>query len=288
MKTPMTVATLLVLGFAQTQCATAAPPSELLAARSAYDEAARGPAAKVDPADLHSAKETLDAAERSFADQGSSQETRDIAYAAERRAEIAGARADAATSLRQRDMVVAQMNSNETAQLQLTSAALGRSNRQVAAQQQALTAATQKADDADERAAQAMADLARIATVKKDARGMVITLSGSVLFASNKADMLPAGRAKLDDVANALTKDAPTGKIVVDGYTDSRGSDALNQDLSQRRAETVRAYLVARGVPTDRITAQGMGAADPIADNASAEGRADNRRVELVVQPSAP
>jgi outer membrane protein OmpA-like peptidoglycan-associated protein len=117
---------------------------------------------------------------------------------------------------------------------------------------------------------------------------MVITLSGSVLFASNKADMLPAGRAKLDDVANALTKDAPTGKIVVDGYTDSRGSDALNQDLSQRRAETVRAYLVARGVPTDRITAQGMGAADPIADNASAEGRADNRRVELVVQPSAP
>jgi len=117
---------------------------------------------------------------------------------------------------------------------------------------------------------------------------MVITLSGSVLFASNKADVLPAAHAKLDDVANALAKQDPESKIVVQGYTDSRGSDALNQDLSQRRAETVRAYLVSRGVASDRITAQGMGAANPIADNGSAEGRADNRRVEIVVQNAQP
>jgi OOP family OmpA-OmpF porin len=83
-------------------------------------------------------------------------------------------------------------------------------------------------------------------------------------------------------------KNESSAAFVVQGYTDSRGSDALNQDLSQRRAEAVRAYLVRRGVPSDRITAQGMGASNPIADNDTAEGRADNRRVELVVQPSAP
>jgi outer membrane protein OmpA-like peptidoglycan-associated protein len=269
-------------------CATTAPPGELVAARSAYDQAARGPAGQLDPADLHTAKETLGVAEQSFADNGDTQETKDVAYAAERRAEIAAARADAMQSLRQRDAVLAQMNANQTAQVQVTSAALGRANQQLASQQQALDAEKQRAAEADQRAAQAAADLARIATVKQEARGMVITLSGSVLFASGKADVLPAAQSKLDDVANALTKQDPGSRIVVQGYTDSRGSDALNQDLSQRRAETVRAYLVSHGVPSDRITAQGMGPSNPIADNASPEGRANNRRVEIVVQPASP
>jgi outer membrane protein OmpA-like peptidoglycan-associated protein len=112
---------------------------------------------------------------------------------------------------------------------------------------------------------------------------MVITLSGSVVFASNKATLLPGAREKLDDVADAL-KEAPDSKLVVEGHTDSRGSDALNQQLSQARADAVRAYLVRRGVDASQVQAVGMGENQPVDDNASAEGRANNRRVEIIVE----
>ena len=117
---------------------------------------------------------------------------------------------------------------------------------------------------------------------------MVITLSGSVLFASDKSDLLPAAQAKLNEVANALTKEDPTSKMVVEGHTDSQGTAAHNQDLSQRRAQSVRDYLVSRGIASDRVTAQGFGLTRSIADNNSPEGRANNRRVEIVVQPANP
>jgi outer membrane protein OmpA-like peptidoglycan-associated protein len=73
---------------------------------------------------------------------------------------------------------------------------------------------------------------------------------------------------------------------VVEGHTDSQGTVSGNQDLSQRRAQVVRDYLVSRGISADRLTSQGFGSTRSIADNASAEGRADNRRVEIVVQPT--
>ena len=73
--------------------------------------------------------------------------------------------------------------------------------------------------------------------------------------------------------------------MVVEGHTDSQGADAMNQELSQKRAESVRTYLVSRGIAADRITAQGFGPSRPIADNTSPEGRANNRRVEIVVKP---
>lgn len=117
---------------------------------------------------------------------------------------------------------------------------------------------------------------------------MVITLSGSVLFASAKSDLLPAAQLKLNEVANALIKEDPLSKIVVEGHTDSQGGVPYNQDLSQRRAQAVRDYLVSRGIASDRVTSQGFGSSRSIADNNSAEGRANNRRVEIVVQPSTP
>ena len=119
---------------------------------------------------------------------------------------------------------------------------------------------------------------------------MVITLSGSVLFASAKSDLLPDAQSKLSDVANALAKQDPDSKIVVEGHTDSQGGASFNQDLSQKRAESVRQYLISRGIASDRVTAQGFGPSRAIADNGSAEGRANNRRVEIVVQasPSSP
>lgn len=115
---------------------------------------------------------------------------------------------------------------------------------------------------------------------------MVITLSGSVLFASGKSDVLPDAQTKLGNVATALSQQDPDSKIIVQGYTDSQGGQSFNQDLSQRRADSVRSYLVSHGLAADRVTAQGFGMGSPIADNASAEGRANNRRVEIVVTPA--
>jgi len=269
-------------------CASGAVPQDLVTARSAYDRASHGPAAELDPADLHVAKETLDSAEKSFVDNGDSSQTRDLAYTADRRTQIAESRARTMQSDQQKGKVLAQMNADQAATVMTTSAALGVANAQLASQGQQLVDERQRRQDADKRAAQAAADLARFATVKQEPRGMVITLSGSVLFASAKSDLLPDAQAKLSDVAKALSQQDPEAKIVVEGYTDSQGGDAFNQALSERRARSVREYLVSHGIAQDRITSEGFGPARSIADNSSAEGRANNRRVEIVVQPHAP
>jgi outer membrane protein OmpA-like peptidoglycan-associated protein len=112
---------------------------------------------------------------------------------------------------------------------------------------------------------------------------MVITLQGEVLFKTGKWDLKAGAMAKLDQIAEALRgKEQP---IVVYGFTDNVGTVDMNMDLSQKRAQSVRDYLVTKGIPQDLITAQGKGPSDPISDNGSVEGRAANRRVELVVQP---
>lgn len=267
-------------------CATTTPPGELVRARSAYDRAAHSTTAQVNPADLHVARQTLDAAEKSFEDDGDAQQTRDMAYTAERQVQIAESRARATSLMREKAQVVARMNANQAAAARTTSTALTHANQALAAQGEQLDAERKRRQDAEERATRAAADLARIASVKQEARGMVITLSGSVLFASGKSDLLPAAQARLSSVAQTLATQDPDSKLVVEGHTDSQGGAAFNQDLSQRRAEAVRQYLVSHGIAPDRVTAQGYGLSRPIADNASPEGRANNRRVEIVVQPS--
>jgi outer membrane protein OmpA-like peptidoglycan-associated protein len=271
-------------------CTTAVAPPELVTARTVYDRAVHGPTAQVDPADLHTAKESLDRAEQVFASDGDTQDTRDLCYIASRRTETAETRARALMAVAERDKIVAQMNASTTTQARLAAEQLARANQALAAQGAELQTQgvelqneVQRRKDAEKRAAQAAADLARIASVKQEARGMVITLSGSVLFTSGSATLLPEAQLKLNDVADALTQQDPESKMVVEGYTDSQGSAASNQDLSQRRAKAVRDYLVSRGIAGDRITSEGFGPGRPVADNASAEGRANNRRVEIVV-----
>jgi outer membrane protein OmpA-like peptidoglycan-associated protein len=127
--------------------------------------------------------------------------------------------------------------------------------------------------------------IARIAAVKDDERGMVITLQGEVLFKTGKWDLKPGAMAKLDEIADALKgKDQP---IAVYGFTDNVGTRDDNLELSQRRADSVRSYLTNKGIPRDLLSAQGKGPDAPVADNQSIEGRAQNRRVEIVVQPKA-
>jgi outer membrane protein OmpA-like peptidoglycan-associated protein len=257
-------------------------------ARADFGQASRGPAAKLDPADLHSADVSLSLAEQSFTRDGDTQGTRDLAYVADRRARIAEARGEAMKSAREQQQTLTQMHAAETSLLATTSGDLGRANMQLALQGQALVDEQARRREADARAARAAADLAAFASVRQDPRGMVITLSGSVLFVTNKADLLPGAQVKLNQVAEALSSQDSESKIVVDGYTDSQGTAAYNQELSQRRAQGVRDYLVTRGIAPDRISAQGYGLTNPVADNATAEGRANNRRVEIVVSQGPP
>jgi outer membrane protein OmpA-like peptidoglycan-associated protein len=128
-----------------------------------------------------------------------------------------------------------------------------------------------------------LAALAKVMAVKEDARGSVITLSGSVLFRTNEATLMPGAQARLDQVAEALLA-SPGRNVLVEGFTDSQGSDQSNMDLSQRRADAVRSYLVQRGCDATRIQGHGIGEGRPVADNATAEGRANNRRVEIVLE----
>jgi outer membrane protein OmpA-like peptidoglycan-associated protein len=271
-------------------CAHAAP-SELVDARGAYERAAKGPAKTYTPAELHVARESLVTAERAFDDDGDTILVRDQAY-------IAGRKAELAESLARIEMFKRGISAagQETERLEdqdaaRTKAALATSQNALSAQRAAGAASAKELEterlrriEAEKRANQAAADLARIGSVKQEERGTVITLSGSVLFASNKFALLPAAQVKLGQVAEALLAGDPAASFVVEGHTDSQGKAAANQLLSVNRANSVRDYLVQHGIAADRITSEGHGPDHSIADNKSAEGRADNRRVEIVVK----
>lgn len=115
-------------------------------------------------------------------------------------------------------------------------------------------------------------------------QGEIIVLSdqGNVLFAFDSAELTGEAQALLADVSTRLT-DASLIDVKVIGHTDSVGADAYNQGLSERRARSVADYLVSRGVPGDKVSAEGRGESQPVASNDSDAGRAQNRRVELHV-----
>jgi len=170
---------------------------------------------------------------------------------------------------------------------------LGDANREADTAKQDLNAANLETDtankalaDANKKSDAALAQLALLSIAKQEPRGLVLTLSGSVLFRFNEAALMPTANVKLDQVSKALL-DIRERNIVVEGYTDSKGSAIYNQDLSQRRAEVVRNFLVDRGYPTSRIETVGKGESNPIANNSSAEGRANNRRVQIVIERQA-
>jgi len=273
----------LLSAFAGAGCATTAPPQDLLNARTAYDRASRGPAAQLAAADLQSAKGMLARAERWYSMDDDAEKAAAFAYAATRGSELAEVRARTIQNVQQKNQTLATQQLTATSNAQLTSAELTRAKAQIAMDGQKLQSEHQLRSDSDKRAAELTALVANFAAVKQEPRGLVITLSGSVLFASAKSDLLPGAQQKLATVADSLTKD-PDSKLVVEGHTDSQGGSFSNQELSQRRADAVRSYLISHGISANRVTAQGFGATRSIADNTSPEGRANNRRVEIVVQ----
>jgi OOP family OmpA-OmpF porin len=126
------------------------------------------------------------------------------------------------------------------------------------------------------------------AGAKVDAKGCTVLFEAGretlvlrgVNFETDSADLTPASRTILDSVAASL-KEWSEVRVEVAGHTDSVGADSYNQQLSQRRAESVRVYLASKGVDMSRMTARGYGETNPVADNKTKEGRGQNRRVEL-------
>jgi outer membrane protein OmpA-like peptidoglycan-associated protein len=147
------------------------------------------------------------------------------------------------------------------------------------AQLEANAAVTQR-DQATQEAQRLQGELEDLKATQT-ARGLVLTL-GDVLFDTNKATLNPGAGRKLDELAQFLNEH-PDRRVQIDGFTDSTGSDAYNEDLSQRRADAVKQALVMRGTTPSRIGTEGYGKAYPVASNNESAGRQLNRRVEVVI-----
>ncbi len=125
-------------------------------------------------------------------------------------------------------------------------------------------------------------ELDKVADTERTENGIVTKLKGDVLFDTGAAVIKPEAADRLGKLADIIKK-YPEDKITVVGHTDNTGSNGLNQNLSESRAQAVRVLMLDKGVPADSIAIVGLGEAQPVADNDSADGRALNRRVEMKI-----
>lgn len=261
----VTAGALAAASVAVAGCAHTTPP-ELADARKAYQSATQSAGAPLVPGDIADAKHSLAVAEQAYSMKGDSPASRDYAYIALRRSMSARSKAETAAALQQRQVALDDLERARRARAMAEATELQRQRSMLASEQRRLESERQ----------------ARIAA---DAALKNFTISGSVVFASNKSDLLPPSQARLKDVAGALKND--TRPITVVGHADSTGNKQHNEKLSQDRADSVKKFLVDQGIPADRITTNGKGEEDPVATNKTAEGRANNRRAEIVL-PQAP
>ena len=113
-----------------------------------------------------------------------------------------------------------------------------------------------------------------------------VTFESGILFATNSSTLNAASRTSLNEFATSLQNN-PDTDVSIHGHTDSTGSDAINNPLSEKRAESVYNYLLSRGVSGTRLDSKGFGSSQPVADNSTVVGRSQNRRVEVFILPSA-
>ena len=192
----------------------------------------------------------------------------------------------------QQQAAVAQSNAQASqAEAEAAQRAARAAQRGTVAAQQQSAIAQQQAMDAESRATALRAELAAQTAAlaaldaKKTERGMVITM-GDVLFDTGRAELKSGGVRNVEKLSGFL-KAYPQRKVLIEGYTDSVGGTAFNQDLSDRRAQSVKAALAQRGVLPARLSTHGFGEGNPVADNGTAAGRQMNRRVEVVFAPAA-
>lgn len=257
-------------------CGAGRPPNQLVDARIAYQQASNHPSARMASTDLLEAKQALDGAERAFKD-GDDDVAKNLAYIAHRRSLAAQARAETARAGESKRVALAEFQRFREMQALATRSELERAKG-------ALTIAQQEAESQRQAREAAEQQLTQIKDVQaqKSEKGLVLTLSGNVLFPSAKTELLDTAKDRLADVAKALKEDKRSVLIV--GHSDAQGPEDKNQKLSEARANAVRIYLIQQGVEEQRIRSEGAGESQPIADNKSAEGRANNRRVEIILE----
>ncbi len=252
-------------------CATAKPSQQLVDARKTYEDARIGMAAQLAPAHLHEARKALAAAERENHDDPGSWEEQSLAYIAKRKAQYATLEGDREHSRRIKQDADSKYRMLADQQLQSM-----RDRERLASEQE-------RVERAEASTKAAIATLQEIAKVQEDQGNTVITVPSQILFASGSTNLLPIAQEKLSGLAEALKQDEQL-MVTVKGYSDSRGSARVNQRVSEQRAEAVRSYLIGQGVEPERVKAMGEGENDPVAPNTTADGRANNRRVVLVVE----
>jgi outer membrane protein OmpA-like peptidoglycan-associated protein len=245
--------------------------AELEEARQAVADVRQNPeAARYARAEVKQAEDALAQANRAF-EQGEDLEIIvHEAHMAHSHAEIAAARIGES---------VARANISD-AELERTRVLEEVRTQQAQAARQDAEEARMQADMASERADALQQELADLKAEETE-RGIVLTL-GDVLFDTGEAQLKPGANATIQRLSQFLNE-YPDRRLLIEGHTDSRGSDEFNQDLSQRRADAVRTALLQAGVPSERVRAQGLGEQFPVASNDTNAGRQENRRVEIIV-----
>jgi outer membrane protein OmpA-like peptidoglycan-associated protein len=261
-------------------------------ARADYVAASNNPqVASYAPLEFRSASEALDRANQAAAKRESLDTIDRLAYVAKQRvataqevAKAKSAEAEIANAGRQRDRVQLEAR---TAEAERAKREAANANAQVAVAQQQAQDAQAQAAAAQQQAAQLAERSARLEAIlvelhaQKTERGMVVTI-GDVLFATDRAELNANGMASVRKLAEVMMQN-PDRTVLVEGFTDSTGSTAHNQDLSERRAQSVAQALTSLGVPRDHVAMRGYGEAYPVASNDNAGNRQLNRRVEIVL-----
>jgi len=249
--------------------------AELEQARAQVQTLAAEPLAQQAAAhDLDAARASLNQADAALAQHEPPAVVNHLAYMAARHADAGEARVEEARA--RNDVAKAQDDRNR-----ILLQARSREAQNAQAQAQAAQNQAQAAQQQLESAQQQLQDL----QAKQTQRGMVLTL-GDVLFDTNKATLKPGADQHIDRLATFLQKN-PNERLIIEGYTDSTGSEDYNQELSRRRAQAVADALAAHGIPASRYQVVGRGQGFPVATNSTPAGRQQNRRVEIVFSDQA-
>ncbi|MGM9512868.1 OmpA family protein [Roseateles sp. DB2] len=242
----------------------------LEAAEREYREASADPMVQRHGAtELTQVRGMLSRAQRYYTDERNLEQTRHLAYLAS--TQLSTLRAQSAR--RDADLQVQQSGAErDRLRLQSRDAELQRAR---SGEDEARRAAAQ----AQDRAAALQRDLTEL-SAQNTQRGLMVTLK-DMLFATARADLQPGVRRSIERLAEVL-RQYPERRLLIEGFTDSTGSSAMNQGLSQRRAESVRQALIRAGVAPQRLELRAFGEEYPVADNATAAGRQQNRRVEIL------
>jgi outer membrane protein OmpA-like peptidoglycan-associated protein len=232
--------------------------------------------------ELAAARSSLNAAEQALK-KGDRKDVDHFSYLASRQAQSGKARVEEAEARQQVSQAEAERNRV------LLEARTRDAERATAQAQSAQANAQQQTAAADAARQEALAARAETAEMQKSLealqakpteRGMVLTLS-DVLFDTGAARLKPGADLALERVANFMSQN-PETRVIIEGHTDSRGSDSYNEELSRRRAQAVRDALASRGIQSDRVEALGRGEAFPVASNDNSAGQQQNRRVEII------